>query len=206
MKASEKVVYVSCRFTPLNLTYAEQHEISLILRNDILESITGRKGWHFAVKYNGKPYVEGENITYSVSHTNGCVACAVSVPEHSQIKTRGLPDVVTDEKIYLASYFNKHGEIGCDVENCRGRLDAENIKKIAGRYFTESEKEEFENSCQSIEAFYRLWTVKESLVKATGEGLGALRRTDKIKIRDVLSFKAVHGEEKFSAAISVVYE
>ncbi|MBO4678962.1 MAG: 4'-phosphopantetheinyl transferase superfamily protein [Lachnospiraceae bacterium] len=53
--------------------------------------------------------------------------------------------------------------VGCDVETVK-----EKTRNVADRYFTESEaKLVAENS----EIFTRLWTLKESFVKTTGEGL-----------------------------------
>lgn len=59
---------------------------------------------------------------------------------------------------------------GCDVEKI-GR----NEKKIAERFFSESENTLLngtENEEEYRDLFYRLWTLKESFIKCTGEGLG----------------------------------
>ena len=64
--------------------------------------------------------------------------------------------------------------VGCDVEKIRVAP-----KGVAERCFSESEQaylsrfsaEEYDRE------FFRLWTMKESYVKMTGEGLGALRNT-----------------------------
>ncbi len=59
--------------------------------------------------------------------------------------------------------------IGCDIEAVK---DAP--LRIAERYFSESEKEQL-NRATTIEeksdVFYRMWTIKESYLKMTGEGL-----------------------------------
>lgn len=59
--------------------------------------------------------------------------------------------------------------IGCDVENLR-----EAPKGVAERFFSESEKKYLEQFFGHAydEAFFRLWTMKESYVKMTGEGMG----------------------------------
>jgi len=58
--------------------------------------------------------------------------------------------------------------VGCDIERIR-----EAPRKVSSRYFGEQEKlrleklQGFEFDCE----FFRLWTMKESYVKMTGEGL-----------------------------------
>ena len=59
--------------------------------------------------------------------------------------------------------------VGCDVEQLRKAPE-----RVAERYFSESEKEylnQFGGEDYDTE-FFRLWTMKESYVKMTGEGMG----------------------------------
>jgi len=57
--------------------------------------------------------------------------------------------------------------VGCDVEKIgRGGMD------IAHRYFTASECETIASAADAETMFCRLWTLKESFVKAIGTGLG----------------------------------
>ena len=59
--------------------------------------------------------------------------------------------------------------VGCDIEAIK-----EAPLRIAERYFSERENEQL-NSVHTIEEksemFYRMWTIKESYLKMTGEGL-----------------------------------
>lgn len=58
--------------------------------------------------------------------------------------------------------------VGCDVEKIQSGAE-----KVAERFFTENEKaylDRFPDSERTGE-FFRLWTMKESYVKMTGEGL-----------------------------------
>ncbi|MDE6566199.1 MAG: 4'-phosphopantetheinyl transferase superfamily protein [Lachnospiraceae bacterium] len=91
----------------------------------------------------GKPYLENiSGVYFNISHTSGLVACGI------------------DER-----------EIGIDVERiCRydRRLmqricTEEEIAYICG---DDREEEQAQN-----ERFFRLWTLKESYLKATGQGL-----------------------------------
>lgn len=75
--------------------------------------------------------------------------------------------------------------VGCDIEKI-GKFR----EGIAERYFTDSEVqylEQFEGE-EKVEEFYRLWTMKESYLKMTGEGMSLpldhieFRIEDKIKV------------------------
>jgi 4'-phosphopantetheinyl transferase len=64
-------------------------------------------------------------------------------------------------------------ELGCDVEQIRA-TDAARLEKIAGRFFTEREQaylKRFSNPEERTDAFFRLWTLKESYLKFTGRGM-----------------------------------
>lgn len=59
--------------------------------------------------------------------------------------------------------------VGCDIEQVKAAP-----LRIAERYFTEKENEQLRNAVTSEEKsdlFYRMWTIKESYLKMTGEGL-----------------------------------
>lgn len=59
-------------------------------------------------------------------------------------------------------------DVGCDVEKLR-----EAPKKVGSRFFTEQEQD-YLNTLDDEEydrAFFQIWTMKESYVKMTGEGL-----------------------------------
>jgi 4'-phosphopantetheinyl transferase len=67
--------------------------------------------------------------------------------------------------------------VGVDLERSRPRRA---LDRIAARWFTASEHERLAalDGEDRLEAFYALWTAKEACVKATGEGLAALREVD----------------------------
>lgn len=69
--------------------------------------------------------------------------------------------------IAMAAFGSR--ELGCDVEQIK-KADY----KVAARFFAEGEQQYLERiSCpeEKNTAFYRLWTLKESLIKATGDGI-----------------------------------
>jgi len=70
-------------------------------------------------------------------------------------------------------------EVGCDVEIIKNEhLD------IAKRFFTESEYNYIFNSENSSNTFYKLWSIKESYIKLSGEGLRTPLNSFEINISD----------------------
>ncbi|MDO5449079.1 MAG: 4'-phosphopantetheinyl transferase superfamily protein [Clostridia bacterium] len=58
-------------------------------------------------------------------------------------------------------------DVGCDIEQI-GTADL----KLAKRFFTQAEYEMLSSSTEDIDTlFFRLWTMKESLIKLTGRGI-----------------------------------
>lgn len=104
--------------------------------------------WVFDKGWNGKPFVGPScqgydaNIEFNLSHATGLIACAV---------TTLLP-------------------LGLDVEYTKRKSDT---YKLAPRYFSQAEI----NDLQALPlvdqaiSFYDYWTLKESYIKACGDGL-----------------------------------
>ncbi len=60
---------------------------------------------------------------------------------------------------------------GCDVEILS---ESNHLGQIAKRFFSEKEQEFFKTASDFTESFFRLWTLKESYLKFTGDGLSGL--------------------------------
>ena len=106
---------------------------------------------HFDLLPHGKPIVQSPvvaNWPFNVAHTDGLVMCGVSeVPQ-------GVGQVEA---------------VGVDVENESRRTDP----ALADRYFSRPEIEflaRFDGQ-QRRRMFLRIWTLKESFIKALGTGL-----------------------------------
>lgn len=63
---------------------------------------------------------------------------------------------------------NEKHDVGVDIEYIRTirKLDI-----LARRYFTDSEYSEFESSSDREASFFAIWTLKEAIVKLTGQGI-----------------------------------
>ncbi len=96
----------------------------------------------FQVSAHGKPHLIAPcPVAFNVAHTCGLVVCAIGDSER----------------------------LGVDVESASRCVDT----ALANRYFSGPEIEWLENQpshCQS-DAFLRIWTLKESFIKAVGTGL-----------------------------------
>ena len=74
---------------------------------------------------------------------------------------------VSHSKNYIVFAFS-HYEIGIDVEYINDEFD---YKPIAKECFTKNEIQYLEESDKPVKEFFKLWTRKEALLKATGKGL-----------------------------------
>lgn len=99
----------------------------------------------FSVHEKGKPFLKNDLLTFNLSHTKSAAIIAVS-----------------------------HGrEIGVDIEEIRNSADYLNIAK---RFFHPEEYHQLIN-IQDVQkqrrTFFTLWTAKEALLKAKGDGITA---------------------------------
>lgn len=98
---------------------------------------------------NGKPYLKGHtNLQFNISHTKNLVLIA----------------------------FSEY-PVGVDVEQEERSSD---MLQILEHFFSKKEIESFINQPEDMKnkAFYTGWTRKEALLKATGEGLSALKNNE----------------------------
>ncbi len=102
------------------------------------------------VTKSGKPYIDPDHnpelFRFSLSHSKDVAIVAVC----------------------------KDADIGVDIEYNRAERS---FLELAGRYFSEKEylflKQLNAHDCR--QTFYRIWTMKESWLKATGEGIAGLQ-------------------------------
>jgi 4'-phosphopantetheinyl transferase len=92
----------------------------------------------------------------------------VFVDEHGKPKVEGLEFSLSHSGNLVVCAVS-HEPVGCDVEEIRKAPE-----RVAERYFSCGEQEYLSQFAEEEydRAFFRLWTMKESYVKMTGEGLG----------------------------------
>lgn len=102
--------------------------------------------WRFRIEPGGRPEIDPAHGQtgqhFSLSHTHGMVACAVGQTH----------------------------DFGIDVEACRNTVP---VSDLARKYFAPEEASLIAGlpASQQHVMFYRIWTLKEAYVKATGTGL-----------------------------------
>jgi 4'-phosphopantetheinyl transferase len=125
--------------------YAAAHSL---LRWSLSKHYSGRQpsAWHFEKDDLGKPYLgkgDGEALAmeFSLSHTRGLVACAISP-----------------------------ARVGIDVERVRQNVDYEGIAQSSFSHQEIEALEQLPASARRA-CVLKLWTLKEAFLKATGRGL-----------------------------------
>lgn len=115
----------------------------------------------------------------------------LSVGEHGKPQMEGLQfNLSHSGNLVICAVSDK--PVGCDVEELRKAP-----KGVAERFFTENEKvylNHFSGEAQDT-AFYRLWTMKESYVKMTGEGMGLPLGAYEIVVEGVGCVRVIRGDE-----------
>lgn len=117
------------------------HALNLYIKDNNIKINGDINSLKISKNNNGKPFIEGENICFNISHSENYWVCA----------------------------FSK-GEVGIDIEKIKTR----DYMKFAKRYFAKEEVDFLENIKDTEELkkeFYRIWTVKEAIVKQKGESI-----------------------------------
>ena len=86
-----------------------------------------------------------------------------------------------------------NSEIGIDVENIR-----EYRPRVAQKVFSSKEIDILENSKNKNEVFFRIWTLKESFVKAIGIGISYPMKTCEFLLKDNENSFTVNGCDGYS--------
>lgn len=122
------------------------------LLREVLSYYLHIKAHDFLFEYDlkGKPALKGESadgIQFNVSHSG--------------------------DKVVIALARGKR--VGVDIEQVDNTIA---ILELARQYFSSREVSNLEESPdeEKVKMFYRIWTRKEALLKATGAGLGGLSR------------------------------
>ncbi len=101
--------------------------------------------------------------------------------------------------------------VACAVDNNPVGIDVEEVKpidfKIAERFFSASEYESIISQPEEkrVNCFYRIWTLKESFVKAEGKGLSIPLHSFSMEI-DQDSIKAKIGDEYSRYTFSQIWQ
>lgn len=146
---------------------SSRHKAAVSLRDDLLYRAFGIKKADRLVKTTekGKPYIKDAPFDFSVSHTSSAVLVAAC--------GKG------EEKENLICIDKDVSSIGVDIEAEVRRLDTSAIRLISERLFSKRELEYvMPGTAGEKLRFLEIWTRKESIVKAMGQGISAMRAAD----------------------------
>jgi phosphopantetheinyl transferase len=120
---------------------------SLVFVRRLLAFYTGKEigTLKWGTREKGKPFLEDSTIQFSLSHTEGLIACSVG-----------------------------RRTVGVDVEKIEdGPLAGKRSQLLAGRFFSPAEQAFLQSLSLESQglAFLRLFTMKEAYVKALGHGI-----------------------------------
>jgi len=120
----------------------QRHETGRTLLDDLLKTMTGTGDWSIAEEPGGKPAL--------------VAAGRSDVPTISISHSGGL----------LAVAVSRLGPIGVDVERHDARRDVASLARYAF-----GPQEQAIVAAGGVAAFFRIWTLREAMSKATGEGI-----------------------------------
>lgn len=121
------------------------------------------ESFRFSYGERGKPFLEGEEFHFNLSHSEGLAVLAVS----------RLPSVGID-----IERFDREVDVPGLSRRCFRPSEVERIEKAEGE--------------QKVRAFFWTWTAKEARMKATGEGFGLEPQKIEIKFEDELPEYCLH--------------
>ncbi len=115
----------------------------------------------------GKPYYHGagEQIQFNLSHCRNALAVAVS-HRRVGVDVEGMRSVNYRTAIKCCSREEYSYVLGWDADLAPIALQMYDAKKESGLYLPKNHMSE-----EAVKRFLQLWTLKESYVKMTGEGL-----------------------------------
>jgi 4'-phosphopantetheinyl transferase len=152
LSAAETARSARFRFARDRNRYTARHGILRVL----LSAYTGCHPAEVEIRVdvNGKPYVVGQghdaDLQFSLSHSAGLAIFA----------------------------FGRSGRIGVDIERISGFPE---VREFAAMNFTPAELQELDGCPEStrLQVFFKVWTRKEAVLKASGDGLAIpLNRVD----------------------------
>ena len=172
-----------------------QHEAGIRLRDDMLRRFCGIESPSVIAPPGEKPRLsDREDISFSVSHSESAVICALSFPG----------TVETDDVTVIYGGADAP-EVGADVEAVRDGEEIPRRRRLADRFFPEEEAVRLRAipDGEFPLAFCETWTALESFVKRTGEGFRhGFSHIDLSMVRRVTDVLEIDGE---TYVVSVVF-
>ena len=170
-----------------------QHKEAKNIRNCLLYEAFGINNADsiISVADGGKPYVKGFDIDFSDAHTeNAAVVAACG--------DGGIIDgiICIDKDV---------SKIGVDIEWAGRPISSKSIALISQKKFSKKEQEYVAVGTNGDRLrFLEIWTKKESIIKATGEGLKSISRADSMSadFKLLKTHRIVIGDKSYIVSIA----
>jgi len=107
-------------------------------------------------------------LRYLTKYTNATLD-DVKLTEYKKpyLENQSIDFSISHSGEYVIVAFSKNTKIGIDIEYLNKNIDLCDFNSV----FLEHEIKEIHNANNKIEKFYKIWTLKEALLKAEGKGL-----------------------------------
>jgi len=144
----------------------------------------------------------------SFAHSNASaivyLLLRLALKENYDINEAVLFDYTEKGKPILKDYPHIHFNLShsnsiaaCVVNDTPVGVDVQQIKnvsdKVAGRVLTEKELLTFKSSLAPIEYFCKIWTIKESFLKRSGQGITTdLREISADDLKEIITFRGLN--------------
>lgn len=173
-----------------------RHNTGVYLRNALLKSVFGKdmeNKIYFSEK--NRPEIDFKSADFSVSHSKHFAAAALSF----DFEPVSMPELKNLIKLDVTC-----DRIGLDIEEVLG--NEKSLKKISEKYFFKEENDFLLSLPDKdfLNEFIRIWTVKESVCKASGKGISELKSINSFKkeISENVTFYPLYfNDEKYYLSI-----
>lgn len=147
--------------------HQKQKKLSRALLDEVLTEKAGIKAGFDELRFgpHGKPYLKDDKIFFNLTNCRGLICCAIH-----------------DE------------EVGIDGE-CLYPYGRAYSERLVKRACTEKERQDIESHPDRQERFIQYWTLKESYMKYTGEGMAAGLRNTEFKYLGRRPYKCGDGSD-----------
>ncbi|MCL2662414.1 MAG: 4'-phosphopantetheinyl transferase superfamily protein [Oscillospiraceae bacterium] len=129
----------------------------------------------------------------------------INEPVDFNIKSKGKPTLEKYPHIHFNLSHSKNAA-ACVVADFEVGVDIQNIRNVTGktakRVLTEEEYETFRTTLNPAEYFCKIWTIKESYVKMTGQGI--TMEFGEISAKDISNIYTIKGDDYYCSVCSLI--
>lgn len=154
-------------------------DISILCNSEIFNSAYSLMSKERQKKIDGYKFEEGKLLSLGAGLMlrQACIDAGLDADEKTIVSPAGKPEFMNYSDVHFSiSHSGKYAL--CMISDCNIGCDIQILEKprlnIASRFFSEEENQQIEkckNPQEKEAMFFKLWTLKESFVKALGTGI-----------------------------------